>query len=275
MSNLRKNKWLNLFLTITMFSFFLTSCDTSTENDDDPPEIPPESTLIMDYSDFSGPAQLSKSSNSSETLTRDNWNWAALNVAVWNTVLKVTLIIPVAAFRHALNQVPEQQENGSWNWEYDFMVFNVTHHALLNGEIVGDEVVWKMYITKDTYYTDYLWYSGTSKINGSEGTWLLNLNPSDPVPFLDILWHRNVADGTADIKYTNVIPGGQENGGFIFYGITNSMEYDRFYDIYNKGADNHTDIEWNYAMKHGQVKDPNHFQDSTWHQWDTNLDDIE
>ena len=65
----------------------------------------------------------------------------------------------------------------------------------------------------------------------------------------------------------------EENGGYINYGITNETPYNAFYDIYNKGQDNHTNIEWNRTTKEGRVKDAQHFLDAVWHLWDSNLDD--
>ncbi|KPL16217.1 MAG: hypothetical protein AMJ92_13060, partial [candidate division Zixibacteria bacterium SM23_81] len=120
-----------------------------------------------------------------------------------------------------------------------------------------------------------LWYYGDADLFLTEGTWILNKDPEEPEPFVGIEWHRKVQDTTADIKYTNIVPDGPENGGYIFYGITNDTPYDAFYDIYNKGYDNLTNIEWNRATKDGQVKDPHHFEDEEWHCWDGDLEDIE
>jgi hypothetical protein len=55
--------------------------------------------------------------------------------------------------------------------------------------------------------------------------------------------------------------------------VTASTPYDAFYDIYNAGRDNHTNIEWNLDEKYGRVKDPFHFGDEDWHCWNNLLDD--
>ena len=57
---------------------------------------------------------------------------------------------------------------------------------------------------------------------------------------IGIEWHRDTEAGTADIKYTNIVPGGPENGGYIHFGVTGGYPHDAFYDIYNKGKENHT-----------------------------------
>jgi hypothetical protein len=131
-----------------------------------------------------------------------------------------------------------------------------------------------MYISKETEYTDFLWYSGWSNDPASEGTWTLNDHPGNPSPVIGIVWHRNLQDNTGDIKYTNIVPGGQENGGYIFHGTTTDTTYNAFYNIYNKGKDNLILINWNCTTLAGQVSDSLHFGDSAWHCWDSNLEDL-
>ena len=115
------------------------------------------------------------------------------------------------------------------------------------------------------------------KVNGTEGTWTLYRDtvtpyvPTNSIPYVGILWHRNTSDGTYDIKYTNIIPNGPENGGYITYGIINQTPYYAFYDIFNKGQVNLTEIKWNRTNKDGRVRDSLHFGDINWHCWDTTL----
>ena len=105
--------------------------------------------------------------------------------------------------------------------------------------------------------------------------WILKKNPSDPTDLLRIDWHRNITDGSSDIKYTNIVPGGTENGGYILYEVTIESPYDRTYEIYNKGKDSTTYIEWNSSTMEGRVKDSRHFGDNDWHCWDFDYQDIE
>ena len=92
---------------------------------------------------------------------------------------------------------------------------------------------------------------------------------------LGIEWNRNLDNSTADIKYTNIAPGGPKNGDYIFYGKTTDSQLDAFYDIYNKGQDSLTNIEWNRSSKAGRVKDQRHFEDTAWRCWDNQLFDSE
>jgi hypothetical protein len=101
----------------------------------------------------------------------------------------------------------------------------------------------------------------------------LNKSPAGPIPWLGIAWIQNLQDNTAKIKYTNIISGSSDNGGFICYGTTKDSTYNTFYTIFNKAQNNQTDIQWHRTTKAGQVRDPAHFNDSAWRCWDNSLTD--
>ena len=145
--------------------------------------------------------------------------------------------------------------------------------ANLHGKVVTSGVQWKMYISQENGYSDFLWYEGESNFLATEGNWTLYRSPELPNPMLEILWHRNVSEGTADIRYQNIEEGHPENGGYIFYGINQETPYNAYYHIYNKGQNNLTEIEWNRTTKEGRVKDQNKYGNEEWHYWDSNLDD--
>ena len=255
-----------------------------------PPQIPPQSTFVMDFSDF---AQSTTSYNPSQMPTillasysperapavttrnalgdRSNWLFAALNVGFWNLAGFVGLAVPVAAFVESIKQTPVKQPDGSWIWTYSITVQGVTYTAELHGKYIDSGVRWDMYITKENEYTDFLWYYGESNSGSTQGYWVLKDKPSNPNDLLRIDWHRDPANETGDIKYTNIVPGGAENGGYISFTVTKGQDFDRSYIIYNKGKNETTDIEWSSITKAGQVKDSVHFGDSNWHSWDSNL----
>lgn len=281
MSRWLKDHWKNLLFLLGILLIVTTACKKSdtTEPEGNPPEVPPLSSFVMDFSDFASSDTTNLTPPGIPTITGNlsyqNWWWSAVNVGVWNVILSVTLLVPKASFVAAFQHQPVQQPDGSWVWSYDFTAGGITHRAALHGSIDNDGTKWKMFITKQGAYDNFLWYSGEANLLLTEGFWLLNNKPSDQTPFLRIDWHRNLQDSTADIKYTNIVPGGAENGGYIFYGTTTDTTYDAFYDIYNKGKNNHTNIEWNRQSKAGRVKDPLHFGDSNWHCWDNQLQNIQ
>ncbi|UCC31100.1 MAG: hypothetical protein JSU86_02250 [Phycisphaerales bacterium] len=257
-----------------------TGCRTNMQPDgEEAPEIPPASTFVMDFSDFvdGGASKLALDRTDPTTMqliVRANWGRAALKVGIWNAIITVGLAVPVAAFLESFNHIPEIQTDGSWVWSYEVSVTGVIHTAELHALVVDGNVEWNMFISKEGFYTDFNWFSGLSNLAGTEGTWTLNKDPDDPTAFVGIEWHRNLQDETGDIKYTNIVPDGPENGGYIFHGITGEA-FDAFYEIFNKGQDNLTNIEWSRTTKEGRIRDPAHFSDEDWRCWDTALLDIE
>ena len=257
-----------------------TGCGTNLQPPPDvPPELPPADTLVMDFGDFAnGDAGKRAFDRNDATVAQvgagENWRWAALHVGVWNVIITVGLVVPVAAFLESFNHTPEQQEDGSWVWSYDVTVGGVVHSAALHALAVGGDIEWRMVVSKEGFYSDFEWFTGVSNLIGTEGAWTLNKNPDDPGPFVGIEWHRDPDSETGDLKYTNIVPSGPENGGYIFHGTTGEA-HNAFYDIYNKGQDNLKNIEWNRMTKDGRIRDPARFGNDAWHCWDTALQDVE
>ncbi len=281
-------------LILALLATFVAGCkspETTTA-----PTIPPASSLVIDFNNFysgdsvtptSGSAaplvqQASFTSGSGDSYssapyaigTKQNWGFAALNVGVWSVIIVVGLAVPVAAFVESFNHVPQQQTDYSWIWSYNVTVGLVVYTAELHGKFINNGVRWEMYISKQGEYTDFQWYYGESNLPATEGFWILKNKPSDPTDLIRIDWERDLAGGTHDIKYTNIVPGGPENGGYIQHGVTAAEPFDRFFDLFNKGQNNHTDIEWSSTTKEGRVKDANHFGDNEWHYWDSNHIDV-
>jgi len=252
----------------------IVSCedDKTTNPQDQAPTIPPQSSMTINFDEF--PDTISSNDFDNQSVSKRNWGWAAWNVAVWNSVLTLTLAVPVAAFNEALNHQPVEQPDGSWLWQYSVAVQEELITAKLYGKTVVEGVEWRMLLTKEGSYTDFEWFTGFSNLPATEGTWTLNKDPNLPSPFLFIEWHRNTEEGTADIKYTNIVPGVPENGSYIHYGKTNEVPHNRFYQIYGAEENRLIDIKWNYELYFGRVKDSIYFEDSNWHCWDDKLDDI-
>ncbi|NVO21581.1 MAG: hypothetical protein HXX13_17905 [Bacteroidetes bacterium] len=250
--------------------FALSGCkkDSAVEK---APALPPQSGFVMNFGDFSNPGDTLKSAAVADTYT--NWGYAYLNVAAWNVTLAAGLAIPTASFAEAFNHEAVYHPNDhNWTWTYNFSSGFISYEAVLTGAIVGDSTSWEMRITKAGAYSNFLWYYGKSAITQTGGNWTLMESPESPNTIIRINWNK-YSDGTSDIKYTNIKPGAAANGSYIYYGTT-LASFDRYYKIYNTSLSNLTEIEWSSTLHNGHVKDPHHFNDSSWHCWDISLQDV-
>ena len=259
----------SIFLLVIFLIFFACKDENSTDPVDNKPEMPPISSMQMDFDSFPETETLSK-------ITGNNsWGWAWLHGVAWKTVVSVGMVIPVTAFAESFNHEPVQQEDGRWLWEYNFTPHGGTNHtASLFGNVDNDGINWEMYISKESYFADFLWFSGESDIFGTEGTWTFYDNPNNPTTLFGIEWERNKEDSTGSIKFTNIIPDHNENGGYINYGVVSDPIYDAFFEIYNKKEENYINIKWNRENHQGRVQDTKHFGNSDWHCWDEDLQDM-
>lgn len=265
----------SLILGLTLFAGLIFSgCSKDDENPAGPaPNLPPESSFIMDFTDFTN---ADTTTTYKSGLSYQHWGHAASRVFIWNAVIHITFAVPVAAFYESFHHDgvwdPDVQ---AWVWSYNFISGGVMHLAQLQGSLVEGGIKWEMYISKNNAYSDVLWYWGFSNGANTEGEWHLNANPQNLEEVIAIEWNKNFATGEANIKYTNVEAGDEEEGGYIIYGIANEEDYNAFYDIYSASMDNLLEIQWHRTMKYGRVKNELYFGDNDWRCWDEMLMDTD
>ena len=255
------------------------STSVSSEEKEKAPGIPPVDTFLIPFEIFGNDLSTDSGVRVGGTFLsvvarialgeRSNWNHALFNVGFWNAIVRVGLAVPVAAFVASFQNIPLKQPDGSWEWSYDVRVDGVVYSAKLIGKYIDQDVRWEMYISRENGFQDFLWYYGENNETYTEGFWILKNNPSEQDDLLRIDWSKGT-DEVSAVRYTNVLPGGPENGGYIDVRHTPSSTYDYIWDIFNKGRDNHTIIEWSSLTKKGKVKDPVKFSDEKWHCWDEN-----
>lgn len=261
-------KKLTFFLSLLILIF---SCNKE-ENAGIAPVLPPAETMAIDFSKFS-PAEKSAAGN------RTHWLYAATTVGVWNLIIGTTFAVPVAAFRAAVNHEPENTGNSTWQWLYTVDGFTSKYTARLIGKLETSKVKWEMYISKEGIdeFEEFLWFEGTSNIDGNSGQWVLYHSADYPEQTVQIDWKKEDAE-VGEIKYTYVRELNDQGEDEPFYGST--LTYGRQagnYDIYVNihAFDNQlqgfadTFIEWNSTGYYGRIKSEKSFSDAQWHCWDS------
>ncbi len=267
-----------------LFLILVISCEKSDDSGSESQaiDLPPFETMAFDFEDFSTDPQSGK--DIVAKAPNGNWVFSRLVVGVWNTALFTTLAVPVASFEAAFAHDPEVVGDLKWQWTYSVDGFTSEYTARLTGEIVGEEVLWEMYITKSGIdpFEEFLWFSGVSALDGNSGHWLLNESPDRPDPMLRIDWERT-GEEVGSIRYTWVRElDANENDdlfrdSYLQYGRQDG-DYDSYFEAhaYDENLEAFVDIriEWNRTDYFGRVRAPEYFDDEEWHCWDGTGEDV-
>ena len=235
----------------------------------DPPVLPPAESMSIDFSNFNYQGK-SATLPAAKGAENSSWEFAALAAGTWNLILGTTLFVPVMTFHLATDQAPSFVSENLWQWSYSSTIANVVYNARLTGEIKGSSVEWKMYVTKEGSFTDFLWFQGTSQADGSSGYWILNESNTSPTQLLRIDWEKSGAT-VGKIKYT-FVKNTEFKDSFIEYGLTtaalNAFYKIHYYDfIQEKFID--VDVEWSTSGHNGKIRSSGYL-DGIWHCWDSN-----
>ncbi len=255
-------KVLFVCLIILLSAGFYAGCK---KDKGDPPVLPPYETMTIDFTNFTSLTKGGQDFSVKGTNT-SNWEFAASVAVIWKLIIANTLAVPVAAFKVAVDQKPVYLDKNSWQWSYNVSVLGVSYKARLTGLIGAANVTWKMYITQGTA-TEFIWFEGTSKLNGTGGQWILNESAATPAPYLQIDWTKS-GTSIGKITYTSVKNLSPFKGSYIEYGLT-SAALNAYYTIhyYNDIKFSDVNVEWNTTAKNGRVKCLEYLGDSNWYCW--------
>lgn len=262
-------------LILTLLLVFAGGLFQSCKKDKgDPPVLPPPESMFIDFSNFESGKKSADMISIPKGTETSSWELAAGAAFVWNTIIYVTLAVPVKAFQLAEDYSPSYIDNNTWQWSYNATVLNVTYDARLTGQIRNGDVKWEMYISREGTggFNEFLWFNGTSELDGTAGQWTLNQGPQNQVPILQIDWTKT-GNSTASIKFTYVKTGDNFKDSYIEYGLTTNV-LNAYYKIhyYNSTLLQFfdLDVEWSTTQNNGRVKCPAHFGNSDWYCWDGN-----
>lgn len=266
-----------LFALLTTAVLF-QSCQKETLDDSfvqEAPALPAIESFVMPMDGLEKTDSLPTNDETVDTRSgKGNFAFAGLNVLVWNSVLTVTMAVPVASFAEAFNHEAIFVGNNTFEWRYNFRAVGKIHTATLSAEVLNtdEDIAWTMTISQRNGFQDFVYYTGLTTKAGT-ANWTLNHQPNNPESFLQIDYDK-VSDAEFGIKYTNIRPTHDNNGDFIEFNALPTGDMNRFYDIYDATDDNLINIEWNEPNGNGRVKNFNHFGDDVWHCWDTEQEDI-
>ncbi|MEM8964958.1 MAG: hypothetical protein AAGE93_00960 [Bacteroidota bacterium] len=259
---------------VMLTGILLTSCNKEEDMVSDPgtaPAIPPSSSFVLDFSTF--PSEQSNNGRLEES--KWHYGYAALNFAFWQSLVGLQMAVPVLAFKASFDQeavyIPSEQR---WNWSYEVSDGTHTYEANLYAKPTDGKINWEMYISKSEAYENFLWYKGTSSLDGLGGSWTVSVEPEkNPREALFIEWTKENEE-VASIRYTVIDKDSDQVDSYIKYGKTDGSDFDSFYHVYLAKDNNLMKIDYNSETKAGRVQSPGHYKDDEWRCWNSELIDV-
>ncbi|MEQ9375112.1 MAG: hypothetical protein RIG68_08045 [Imperialibacter sp.] len=254
------------------FSILLVSCNKDEEVDPGTaPAMPPGTSMAPNFDDFSG----SEGDGGGRQMVVRNWVYAATSVGVYSGILSGALVVPVTAFKLAVNQEATfDTETKLWVWAYDISVPNSGSYSVkLTADVDGSDVTWTGYISKAGGFSDFVWFTGESNFMANAGTWTLYESPEKPNAWLSSEWSKSEVDGVADVTFTVEKPG-DSFGSSISYMVDAGAELNRNVTIIDTNTENTIQVLWSAENSNGKIKSQVFFEDNLYHCWDTTLNDV-
>lgn len=261
-------KLFSVCMMLVLSAGFFTSCKK--KDNGVAPVLPPQESFTIDFTNFASQKKSAELITEQKGNPSSNWTFAALIAGYWRGITATTLAVPISAFKLAFDNNPVFLSDNTWQWSYTVSPADITYKARLTGQIISNAVLWKMYISREGTggFPEFVWFEGTSKLDGTGGNWTFNESSVTQEPILQIDWTKpNATIGTItytylknDIYLNNYIEYGK--------GTTTNPLYDAYYKISlsNIRGTFIANVEWNTSTKNGRVKCPDYL-DGKWFCW--------
>ncbi|NPA45453.1 MAG: hypothetical protein GXO49_07960 [Chlorobi bacterium] len=242
-----------------LFLLFISACVP------DPkvaPPIPSEESMSFDFSFF-------EQSNKDD----GNFLFASEKVLFWKPFIEDSILLQRNILINALQNNLEYQKEDTWLSNFSFNL-DETYLTDFFGVVEVDTVFYKAFLSFDTIKQE-TFLDGKAYQDNKMGEWFFNklqVEEGELVnsKMMTVLW--DIVD-SKHIKFTNN-QAGENNLNYIYYIDSVDNEYNAYVDIYDKGNENHSIIQWNKLNKNGRIQDNLRFNNNDWHYWDNNLQDL-
>ena len=240
------------------------SCSESSGNDEgDPPTVPPVESLEVSLDIFASQPKAVQQTDT--TFFR-----AYISASIMGAFLSLNAL-PVEILSEVSGNTPQYNGEGEWEWTYSASGPNGAASVSLFATVDGNDVEWEFYISSSGGQVDInniLLLSGTSTLDGTEGTWnIYNWENGNVITSSD--W----AVSESNTRVTmNVYEGGLNIPVAVitynYEGVTKWVSFDN-----NENRTN-VYIEWNTETKAGFII-ASDFNGGERACWDESFQDVE
>ena len=252
---------------LILVSFAGCSEDEKEKIVNQPPSLPPDSSMSIDFSTFGG-GKLAPGA----PVPGKNFRNASGRVLLLDVAVIVTLAPSVTVFKAAKNTTPIEQEDGSWLWSYTFTYLGNEFKANLTGRMQGDKTLWSMKatcLTLKTPLNNFEWYTGDCPLDNKSGKWQYYdyLEPSADKLIGTIEW--SATGNKSKIIFSSTNPKSDVFNDILTYSVEGTTASISYYDDSEKIT---ADITWDIVTSAGSIKVPG-YNNGERAYWDKNKQD--
>jgi hypothetical protein len=223
------------------------------------PENPSPISLNLDLSDFIY--------NPDST---SYYNDASNKLFLWEKLIGDSMNFQRTFYNEGISNRLQFQNNDTWLSKKNLVIDGNTFLIDLFEIVVSDTLYTKMFLTKDSIYSEVLLLDGISYTDQS-GSWLVNQNDTaDTYMKLLTIDYKISNNSLESIKFT-FNQQGNFNGNTLYYKDSTDGIYNSYIELVDKISENITIIEWNNSTHEGMIKDVNLYGDTIWRCWDENV----
>lgn len=252
-----------LLLVILICSLLLTQgCKKETTTEPSKPKLPPTNVFLHAFDNL----EIELDSADS------NFQYAQDKMGEWNSFFTSGLEIPLRAWKEIRDKEPYWEDlESAWIWNAEFNDIDGNYTANLHGWVdeKDKEFKWRMYISYQGFFEDFLWFTGHSRKDSASGYWRIYESYTIDKPYIDITWRNREKSELDTLIITKESPYDLNAGSMFAIGEYENEEdeVEVFVNITEVKSGDNTYILLNEEQEWGSISAPHYFGDPAVRCW--------
>ncbi|MCW9705992.1 hypothetical protein [Fodinibius salsisoli] len=254
---------------MSVLLFNACSDDPASSVNQEPPALPPISSLEIEFSTLLGAEEPQKAT----TQAIDYYIQAVYRAGSLEGIVESNLAKPRALLSAAEDTVAELNDDQQWEWSYQTSADSIQYQARLIGQrITANTVSWSLFVSSESStLNDKLFLSGTVRQDGKRGNWTINSlssTESNNTPLAELSWEFDEQE--ANQIRLDIISGNGTPGSYIQYTTEAPL---KTVEYLNAGTADTTITQWNVDTRAGYLITPD-VNEGNKACWDETLENV-
>lgn len=215
-------------------------------------------------------------SNNNITPLHSNTNWykAYSSIFFWKNLIASNILLQYNLLDSANNYQVEYFADNTWIRKNSLIYDSIDFDVFLYSTIEADSsVLWEMFLSENQN-DPYLVLQGYTSKNKKQGNWYFYKHVFKPISVLKVDWFYT--DTSLKVIYSDVYELSDKFGSSLLVEYKQSIPslYNISIKLNNSKLITTTQIEIDTITKQGRIIDSMYFNDTLWHYWDSNFENV-